>query len=176
MVTSRLEPKSGESVSELHERRRLQREWWKRLVAHPDARLHSHIAPGELVMFGISDADQACLIRLGLSLNYTVWCNQCEISLHIDDRSDPHPEHPLAMRRQNAWEKAAYDALIANKDQIEASFGEGLHWCERGLISSHIDGGYTSPEPEWDNVVSRQVSAMNSLHATLLSHVTSILG
>lgn len=160
-----------ESEADTHARRRLQRQWWKQLVAHPLAGLHRHMAPGELAMFGISDNDQACLIAPGVSLHYLVWDNQYEVSASINDRADPQPVYPLALRDPNKLERDIYARLVANKDDIDARFGDHLYWCESGLINFYADGGYASPEQEWNEIISCQVKAMNRLYAALLPHV-----
>lgn len=169
-MSSEAELGLGESEADTRERRRLQQKWWKRLAEHPEATLHRHITPGNSIMFGISNDDRECLIAPGLSLIYFVWRDRCEASLHIDDTSDPQPEYPLKMRPQNDWERSAYKGLLANKEQIEASFGEKLDWHESG-IGYYCDGGYINPEQEWDEIIYRQVSTMNRLHAALLPHV-----
>lgn len=173
-MSSDVELDCKESEADTRERWRLQRKWWKRLAAHPDATLHRHISPGKLLMFGIGGDGQQCLLAPGLSLNYVVWQDQCEVSLCLDDESDPHPEYPLKPRPTNDWERIAYSELLNEKEGIEASFGEALYWSEGGLITYYMDGGYGILEEKWDEIIFRQVNAMNRLHAALLPYVGGI--
>jgi hypothetical protein len=150
-------------------RRNLQSKWWARLVAKPEAHLHHHIEPGRLVMFGASDVPE-CLIAPGLSLNYLVFAAQCGVSLHLNDGRAEDQRGEAAV--PSDWERAIYQRLLAHRDEIEASFGAALRWSDTVLVGFDLEGGYLYPDRKWDEIIDRQVGAMNRLHAAFTPHLS----
>lgn len=67
---------------------------------------------------------------------------------------------------------AAFSALLAQKDVIEARFGGKLIWDEvegrqRRSISVALPGGWKSPESEWPEIQDRMIDALIRLEAAL---------
>ncbi len=128
----------GEVKKDLDERHRARKRWWSMLVGRPEARLHSHITPSMYPSIGTSSG-----VR-GINLNYTLPRTSCGAELYIDRGKGLGP-----VNRQ------IFDALHGKKAEIEQSFGGALTWerldARRACrISCPLEGGYSSPETEWD--------------------------
>jgi hypothetical protein len=141
---------------EFAEREDLRQQWWARLVARPDARLHKHITPGVYSWIGTSSGS----IR-GLQLNYVVTQDQCGAELYIDRGNGSEIEN-----------KAIFDQLLAHRDEIEARFGGELEWQRlenrrASRIRKTLPGGYRSLEEQWEDIQTAQVDAMNRLNFAL---------
>lgn len=162
-----------ESAEETELRWKLQSRWWAKLAARPDAALHRHITSGKLLMFA-AGGDEQCLIAPGVSLDYIVWPETCGIHLHIDEADAKGSDSQLeASPTQSDWEKDVYNCLLAHRADIESAFGAELEWNET-FISWYLEGGISSPEHEWDDIIASQVCAMNKLYASVMPHAGSI--
>ena len=103
-----------------------------------------------------------------MSLNYMVWPNSCEVFLCIDDRQLIAHRGIHEGLRKNGM--VSFERLVDQKDTIERLFGSELDW--RGnFIGFRLAGGYLCPEGDWDEILSRQVGAMNRLHDALLPQI-----
>ncbi len=151
------------SKREFAERHDVRQNWWTRLVARPDAKLHNHLAPGPWTWIGASSG-----IR-GLGLNYAITQQDCGAELYIDRGKGSDDEN-----------KSIFDQLLARRDEIERVFGDRLSWerLDQGRASRIrariIAGGYRAPEDEWDAIQAQQVGAMNRLHKALQPHLKSL--
>ncbi|MBS7804054.1 DUF4268 domain-containing protein [Rhizobiales bacterium TNE-4] len=147
---------------EFSERYDLRERWWKLLLALPAAKLHAHITPGIYSSIGTSSG-----VR-GLGFHYSVTQDQSSAELYIDRGKD-----------QDAENKSAFDQLHAHKDAIETAFGGPLSWerldnkraCR---IRALIDGGYRSPEDEWEPILIKLADAMNRLDQALKPFLKTI--
>jgi hypothetical protein len=136
--------------------------YWERLIARPEAHLHRHITPGEYSWIGISSG-----VR-GLNLNYVVTQEECGAELYIDRGANADAEN-----------KAIFDQLVAHQAEIDERFGAPLLWqrlegrraCR---VRFDLDGGYRSPESEWDSINTRQAEAMNKLQAVFLPFLKTL--
>lgn len=140
----------------------LRQGFWVRLLAQPGAHLHRHITPGEHGWIGISSG-----IR-GLNLNYVVTQEECGAELYIDRGAGADDEN-----------NEIFDQLVSNQEEIEQRFGAQLLWQRLDgkracRIRYDLDGGYRSPEAEWDTIHSRLVEAMNKLHAALQPYLKTL--
>ncbi len=136
--------------------------WWSMLVARPEARLHAHIAPGSSTWISTSSGVP------GLALNYAVTQDQCGAELYIDRGKNSEAET-----------KRLFDLLFANKAAIENAFGGALSWermdTKRACrIRANLQGGYRSPEEEWDAIQGSLVDTMNRLEAALRPYLRSL--
>jgi hypothetical protein len=152
----------AKSKKEFAERYTERQSWWSRLLARPDARLHKHLTPGSYSRLGISSG-----IR-GLSLNYVVLQDECGVELYIDRGEGAEDEN-----------KSIFEHLEKLKTEIEQRFGGPLQWQRlddrrASVVRVSMQGGYRSPESEWDDIQSRQVDAMNRLHAALQPYLKSL--
>ncbi|MEY2341631.1 DUF4268 domain-containing protein [Acidithiobacillus sp. IBUN Pt1247-S3] len=145
----------GVQKKERAERYDIRRQWWVRLVARPDAKLHAHITPGQYSWISISSG-----IR-GMLLIYTVGQNESTAELYIDRGKDADNEN-----------KAIFDQLYAMREDIERNLSSKPSW-ERlddrraSRIRIRIKGGYRSPEEQWDSIQGEMVKAMNELDEAL---------
>ena len=136
--------------------------WWSKLVERPDAKLHAHITPGIYSWIGTSAG-----VR-GLNLNYAVNQDQCGAELYIDRGKDAEAEN-----------KAIFDKLTLHKDAIEQAFGGPLSWerldAKRAArIKAYVEGGYKSPDEDWEAIQEKAVAAMNRLEAALRPHIKAL--
>jgi hypothetical protein len=151
------------SKREFAERHDMRQNWWARIVSRPDAQLHSHIKPGPSPWIGVSSGVP------GLGLNYVITQHDCGAELYIDRGKGTDAEN-----------KAIFDQLHEQREQIEASFGGPLSWerlddgraCRiRARLS---DGGYRSSDEIWDAIQAAQVNAMNRLNQAIQPHLRSL--
>jgi len=145
----------AKSKKEFAERYGERHKWWSRLLARPDAKLHQHLTPGSYSRLGISSGTRS------LNLNYVVLQDECGVELYIDRGEGAEAEN-----------KSIFDHLEEHKSEIEHRFGAPLQWQRRddrraSVIRVSMQGGYRSPEDEWDDIQSRQVDAMNRLNSAL---------
>src|SRR6185369_8382787 len=92
--------------------------------------------------------------RAGFSLTYTTRRQDSQVELWIAHGPGQTPRN-----------KAAFKALLAQKEHIEAAFGAPLDWQElpegEGCrIRYLVEGGYKSPQEEWPKIYGALVDAM----------------
>jgi hypothetical protein len=148
---------------ELAERFDIRHNWWKQLVALPDAKLHAHITPGPYSWIGTSSG-----VR-GLNLNYVVTQNECAAELYIDRGKDGEAEN-----------KNIFDQLMDAHASIESAAAPyKLSWerldGRRGCrIRISLPGGYRSPDGEWQSIQNKIIAAMNALNKALQPHLKKL--
>ena len=152
----------GSSKKELAERYDIRRKWWETLVSRPEAKLHAHISPGIYSWIGTSSG-----IR-GLNLNYAVTQDECSAGLYIDRGKDSEAEN-----------YSIFDQLIAHRSQIDKAAKQKLIWDRMDgrracRIYIFFEGGYKSPEENWDAIQIKLVAAMNSLEAAIRPYLKQI--
>ncbi len=144
------------------ERHHIRQSFWRKLVSNPLARLHAHITPSSYSWIGTSSG-----IR-GLNLNYAVTQNQSSAELYIDRGRDSQEEN-----------KRIFDQLAEHREQINAAVGRAVSWerledkraCR---IKVSVEGGYRSPESEWEQIQGQLASSMNSLSQALQPHLRNL--
>jgi hypothetical protein len=140
---------------ELAERYSIRHKWWSQLVAKPNAKLHAHITPGSYAWIGTSAG------KRGLSLNYVVKQTQCGAELYIDRGKGAEEEN-----------KSIFDQLLASKTEIEKAVQHPVSWerldnrraCR---LRINLEGGYRSPEENWDQIHENMISVMNALSSAV---------
>lgn len=151
------------SKREYAERHDLRRAWWTRLIARPEARSHSHVTPGEALYIGVTAG-----VR-GLSWNYIITQNDCGAELYIDRGKGSEQDN-----------KAIFDQLAIQRNQIERDFGGPLSWDRlddgrASRIRARVGaGGYRADEGAWEAIQMEQVETMARLRRALEPHVTSL--
>lgn len=86
----------------------------------------------------------------GLTFYLWVRQNDCGCQLGIDGGQGAH-----------AWNKAVYDALLANRAQVEAKFGRPMAWFrlddKRSSIIAETSAqvGYRAPQEQWNDAAQR---------------------
>ncbi len=103
----------GKKKEELAEREKSRLLWWTALLAYAKTKtkLHANISPSEYSWVGASAGIS------GLSFNYIVRRTDAIIQLYIDVRKNSEKEN-----------KAIFNKLLKNKDEIERVFGGELIW------------------------------------------------
>jgi len=145
------------------ERHVLRKGFWTELLKHAKTQtsLHGNISPGEYTWIGTGSGMR------GLTWNYVTGMHDGRVELYID--------------RANAEEnKAIFDRLVQDRENVEKSFGEPLEWqrledkraCR--IMKETIMGGYRNPEEEWPHIVQWMVGAMIRLEAALGPYVKMI--
>ncbi|HEV8016078.1 MAG TPA: DUF4268 domain-containing protein [Stellaceae bacterium] len=155
----------GQTKKEIVERYGLRKRWWSQLIERSAkvSKLHAHLTPGEWSRIGTSSG-----VR-GLNLNYVVLQTECGVELYIDRGKDSVLEN-----------KSIFDQLSLHKEAIEKEFGAPLVWdkLENGRASgiryTLPDGGYRSPEDQWEKIQERQVDAMNRFEKALRPYLKQL--
>lgn len=151
------------SKREFAERHDVRQNWWAKLVARPDARMHSHVTPGPSTWIGVSSGTR------GLNFNYVITQHECGAELYIDRG-----------KGSDAETKAIFDQLLARRQEIDTAFGGSLSWerLDEGRASRIrariATGGYRASEDEWDAIQTAQVDAMNRLQRALQPHLKTL--
>lgn len=148
----------GMAKKEIAERHGIRKRWWTQLIERSATvnRLHTHITPGEYSWIGTSSG-----VR-GLNLNYVVMQDESAAELYIDRGKEAAAET-----------KAIFDQLFANREQIDAAFGQPLSWDrlegKRACRIRHTQsgGGYRSPEEEWPALQDAIIKHMDRLEKAL---------
>lgn len=137
--------------------------FWEGLIALARERRtrHANIKPGSYQWLGASSG-----LR-GLGFNYVIVQEHGVTELYID-------------RGEAGENKRIFDALLANKEAVERTFGESLLWerldGKRASRIKHIvdRGGYRNPESEWPAIHAEMVNAMVRLESALLPHIEAL--
>ena len=103
----------------------------------------------------------------GLRYYYVVSKNNARVELYID------------RRRGAAENKAIFDALVADREAIEAAFGEPLDWQRRddeivSKIQKQIDVGGYADESRWDRLQEAMIEAMIRLDRAFSPHISKL--
>jgi hypothetical protein len=155
----------GIAKKEIAERYHIRKRWWTTLIERSSAitKLHAHITPGVASWIGVSTG-----LR-GVNFNYAVWQDECGAEVYIDRGKDCEEEN-----------ESIYDQLLANKDAIEKAFGGPLLWerldSRRACRISYIckEGGYRSPEDQWEIIQDSVVHAMDRLEKAIKPFLSNV--
>lgn len=151
-----------EQKKDLAERDELRLRWWRKVVSHPDAKLHSHLKPGTHSWIGTSSGVN------GLAFNYTVKKDESGAELYIDRGKGSETEN-----------KSIFDKLEAERDSIESQMGTKLSWerlndSRASRIKVSIKGGARAPEEEWPGIQEKAVQAMVKLVEALAPRIKKL--
>jgi hypothetical protein len=155
--------KEQEGRKERAERYSLRRKFWVGLLnlAEEKTQLHSNISPSEYSWIGMGAG-----VR-GLSFNYSIQQHSGRVELYID-------------RSEANVNKAIFDELYANKDEIEALSQEPLSWqrldSKRACrIAIEItNGGYRDDELNWEQTQNSMIDAMIRLEKALAPFISNL--
>ena len=148
------------SKREFSEQTDLRQEWWKRLLALPEAGLHRHLKAARSPWISVSSGTR------GLGFNYWVTNEQCVAELYID-RGD---------REEN---KAIFDQLLSQRSAIDAAFGGPLDWDRMddnraSRIRFKVPIGVRAAGEEWEAGQSAVVDGMNRLERSVRPHLAKL--
>jgi len=155
----------GQTRKDVAERYALRNHWWTQLIerAAQRTRLHAHITPGDYSWIGVSAGYP------GMNYNYTVTQNGRTAELYIDRG-----------RGADEQNRAHFDQLCQCREAVETSFGGPLSWeALEGKRACRIraalnDGGYRSPEDQWEQLQESQIDAMVRLECALKPHIRGL--
>lgn len=152
----------GRTKKELADRHNERHAWWTSLLSLPEAKLHAHLKASAANWISLSSGVS------GLSYNYVITQLSSVAELYIDRG-----------KGSDDTNKAIFDRLFMQKDEIQADFGDELRWDRleerRGCrISCKVDGGYRSPEDEWPGIQRNLANTMNRLHAALQPRIRNL--
>lgn len=147
----------GESSPGPTQERHLTRlRFWTQLLeqAKASSNLHANISPSRYHWIGAR--------KHGMWWNYSVTQSEVRVELYIDT--------PDA-----STNKALFDALHVEQQQIDAQFGTPLSWQrlddKRASRICHVVSGGWADESSWPTAIKDSVAAMNRLYAALSSSV-----
>lgn len=152
---------------EFAERYAVRNRWWTELIerSKPLTKLHAHITPGDYSWIGVSSCFR------GLNFNYSVQQGSRNAELWIDRGKDSEQEN-----------KALFDQLASNQAEVDAAFGGLLIWDRmEGRRACVIrcklnDGGYKSPDDQWNTLQDSQIDAMIRLERALKPYINRLKG
>lgn len=155
----------GQTRKDVAERYAMRNHWWTQLIERSAirTRLHAHITPGDYSWIGVSAGYP------GMNYNYTVTQNGRTAELYIDRGRGAEDEN-----------RALFDELSQHREAIETTFGGPLSWeALEGKRACRIraalsDGGYRSPEEQWEALHDSQVDVMIRLERTFKPHIRSL--
>jgi uncharacterized protein DUF4268 len=147
----------GKAKKEFAERYDVRHNFWTQLLAHakPKTKLHAGVSPSRYAWIGAGAG------KRGLSYNYVVWEHESSVELYIDRGKGNDTEN-----------KAIFDALYANREAIQKTFGDKLEWQRldnkrASRIRKTISlGGWKDPE-KWAETQAAMTDAMISLERAL---------
>lgn len=137
-------------------RQEMFRKFWGQLIerSKPRTQLLANRTPGDgqWISAGIG--------RSGFSLNTVLIKHEGQVECYI--------QHPGGEEKS----KAAFKALLAQKDVIEQKFGSSLNWQDlpgrQGCrICKVLAGGWKSPESEWPEIQDRMIESLIRLESAL---------
>lgn len=146
------------------ERHEIRLRFWEALlaIARTKTQLHANRTPSQ------DNWISGSIGRAGFSLTYTARQSDAQVELWIG-----------LGKGEAAKNKAAFRALEAQKNQIEAEFGDKLDWQELSTgdgcrIRFVMEGGYKSPVEDWPDLHNRLVDAMIRLDLTMRKRVAGL--
>jgi hypothetical protein len=104
--------------------------------------------------------------RTGFALYVAVTENQSCVQCYLEQKGENATER----------NKSAFNALYAQRDAIEATFGEPLDWQELPnrigcRICTMLPGGWKTPESEWPQLQDRMLATIKRLEAAFKESV-----
>jgi len=107
--------------------------------------------------------------RFGFNLTYAIRRTDSQVDLWI--------AHGAGQTTRN---KAAFKALLAQREAIERDFGGALEWQELpegegSRIRFVLDGGYKSPQEQWPAIHAAMVDAMVRLDKAMRQRVAQLV-
>lgn len=153
----------GEQKKELAERHILREAFWKSLLERSKelTTLGANRSPSRDHWFSIATG------RSGINYNYLILRNGAGIDLYIDvedyDRN-----------------KAIFDSLLAEKEAIEAEFGEALDWRRLDdkrasrIVKSYTGKGSLHEQEQWRELQNLMIDAMIRFDKTLRNRIRKV--
>ncbi len=149
----------GDQKKELAQRHLLRLEFWGQLLERAKERtsLHARISPSKDNWIGAGAG------KSGLALNYVIRMGDTQVELYID-------------RGEAEANKNIFDQLVANKGQIEETFGAALDWQRlddrrASRICHHLAAGGLADRDRWPEIQEAMIDAMVRLEQALKPHI-----
>lgn len=147
------------------ERYGIRKRFWQGLLARAATRtpLHANISPGEYHWIGAGSGMR------GLSFNYVIRQDEGTVELYIDRGAEEADAN-----------KRFFDRLLAQKEQIERSFGGELSWQrldqKRSCRVAHTVsiGGWRSDEAMWLEIQDAMIDGMVRLERALKPQIANL--
>jgi hypothetical protein len=134
-------------------------EFWSQLLEQAKERtsLHARISPGK------ENWISAGAGRSGLGFNYVIRMSDAQVELYID-------------KGEAEANKDIFDQLIANKEQIEAAYGEPLDWQRlddrrASRICHRLTTGGLADRDRWLDIQEAMIDAMVRLEKALKPYI-----
>ena len=140
----------------------LLKNFWQSLISNPEARLHAHVRPGTRTWISVASEIS------GISFGYTTTQNTSYVELYID--------RGIGAEEEN---RQIFEQIVAHRQTISESIQgnileqalDGRRACR---IKISIQGGYRSPESEWQSIQNNMISKMNAFHQAVTPILRSI--
>ena len=155
---------AGETKKELAERYDIRERFWTSLleIARNKTKLHANISPCPSGWVGAGAG------KGGLAFNYSVRQHDMQVELYIARGTDAQLEN-----------KAIFDQLLGDKDEIEKVFGDRLEWQKlEGRLACRIRkvidiGGYRD-EAKWPEIHETATNAMVRLEKAFTPYIAKL--
>ncbi|MBI0539133.1 DUF4268 domain-containing protein [Roseomonas sp. KE2513] len=146
-------------------RQEVRRRFWAQLIERSQGRTSLYVNRSTTSDPWLSSG----LGRSGFSLNLSLTADLGRVDCYINIGSDP------------ARTTAAFKALLAQREAIEAAFGASLDWEEMPgrlgcRIIHNLEGGWRVPEAEWPAMQDRLIDAAVRLEKALKGPVQAFRG
>lgn len=155
----------GRTKKEFAERYAIRQRFWTSLLERAKERtgLHGGVSPSQHGWIGAGAG------RYGLGFYYVIRQHDGRAELYIDRGGESEAEN-----------KAIFDALFAQRESVEAVFGERLEWqrldARRACrICRTVEvGGYRDDEAQWSKVQDAMIDAMMRLEKALREPIAKL--
>lgn len=156
---------ASETKRELAGREKARLQFWTMLLerSKTKTKLHSGLSPNKYSWLGSGAG-----LPTGLSLNYSVRTDDARVELYIDSG-----------RESDESNLERYGKLLANKESIEAEFGDSLIWEELDgrracRIGSRSEIAGWKEEQRWEEACDDMIDRMTRLDKALRPHLHNL--
>jgi Domain of unknown function (DUF4268) len=150
----------AQTKKEFTETHAILKRWWTQLIARSAMvnKLHAHLGPSKGTWIAAGN--------ITYRWRYNVTQNNCSADMYID-------------QGETEINRRVFNQLLEKREAIETEFGDSLIWFtvegnRACRISFSVEGGFKSPEAEWEEIQDNVIGAMDRLEKALRPHLKTL--